>query len=174
MIVSSRPATDEFAPAYARYVSRIADHEEILPVLATQLDEVADRLHRIPETQGGHRYAAGKWSVKEVIGHLSDSERIFACRALRFARGDPAPLPGFDENAYVPAMGAASRTLGELAAEWGDVRRATLALLRHLPAGAWPRRGTASGGSVSVRALAYIIAGHTRHHLAVLEERYLS
>ncbi len=114
-MIVSRPAADEFAPAYAGYVSRVADDEEILPVLRAQLDEVAARLARIPETQGGHRYAAGKWSVNEVVGHLSDSERIFACRALRFARGDPAPLPGFDENAYVPAMGAASRTLGELA-----------------------------------------------------------
>ena len=174
MSVTSRPAADEFAPAYAGYVGRVAEHEDILVLLAGQREEVVRRLDEIPAARGDHRYAQGKWSVKEVIGHLGDSERIFSYRALRFARGDPAPLPGFDENAYVPAMGAGARTLPDVVAEWGDVRRATLALFRHLPEDAWRRRGTASGTPVSVRALAYIIAGHTRHHLGVLEERYLA
>jgi len=173
MIVTSRPAPDEFAPPYAGYVGRIAADEDILTVLSEQHGEVLDRLGRIPESRGEYRYAPGKWSVKEVIGHLSDSERIFAYRALRFGRGDATPLPGFDENEYVPAMAAGLRTVADLAAEWGDVRRATLALFQHLPSEAWPRRGTASGKPVSVRALAYIIGGHVRHHLGVLEERYL-
>jgi hypothetical protein len=173
MLQTSRPPADEFAPTYAGYVSRIADGEDILDVLSSQLDQVVARLERIPESRGDHRYAPGKWSVKEVIGHLSDSERIFAYRALRFARADEAALPGFDENAYVPAMGAGARSVADLAAEWRDVRRATLALFRHLPEEAWPRRGTASGRPVTVRALAYIIGGHVRHHLGVLEERYL-
>jgi hypothetical protein len=172
MIATARPAPDEFAPFYAGYVARIADDEDIVAVLADQHRVVLDRCAGIPESRGEFRYAPGKWSVKEIIGHLSDSERIFACRALRFARGDPAQLPGFDENEYVPAMAAGRRGVADLAAEWGDVRRASLSLFRHLPAEAWLRRGVASGRPVSVRALAYVIAGHVRHHLDVLAERY--
>ena len=172
MIGRSRPAAGEFAPAYAGYVGRIADGEDVLAVLAAQLDEVPTRFGAIPEARRDHRYAPGKWSVKEIVGHLADAERVFAYRALRFGRGDPTALPAFDENAYVPAMESGARGLPEHVAEWGDVRRATLSLFRHLPAAAWTRRGTASGQSVSVRALAYIIAGHVRHHLEVLETRY--
>jgi hypothetical protein len=172
MIVMSRPGADEFAAPYAGYVARIADDEEIVAVLESQHLEVLTRLSGIAESRGAHRYAAGKWSIKEIVGHLSDAERIFAYRALRFARGDSAALPGFDENAYVPAMEADARTLADLAAEWSDVRRASLALFRHLPAAAWQRRGVASGKEVSVRALAYITAGHVRHHLEVLGTRY--
>jgi len=172
MIGTSRPAADEFAPFYASYVARVADDEDVLAALTNQLHEILARLAEIPESQGEHRYAPGKWSIKEVVGHLADSERIFAYRALRFARGDRTALPGFDENEYVPAMAAAARTLADHIAEWGDVRRATLSLFRHLPADAWQRRGPASGKPVSVRALAYIIAGHVRHHVEVLETRY--
>jgi hypothetical protein len=172
MLVTSRPAADEFSPYYASYIGRIADDEEILTVLADQHGEVLERLGKVPASRGDYRYAPGKWSVKEVVGHLSDSERIFAYRANRSARGDTAQLPGFDENAYVPAMAAGPRTLPDLAAEWGDVRRATLALFRHLPEAAWQRRGVASGAPVSVRALAYILGGHVRHHMEVLDERY--
>ena len=110
--------------------------------------------------------------MKEVVVHLSDAERIFSYRALRLARGDATPLPGFDENAYAPESGADAQPLAALVTEWADVRQATLGLLRHLPAAAWTRRGTASGCPVSVRALAWIIAGHVRHHPSTLEERY--
>jgi hypothetical protein len=173
MPVMTRPETGEFPPAHAGYVARIADEEDVLAVLTAQLTEVPDFLRRIPSSRGDHRYASGKWSTKEVVGHLSDAERIFAYRALRFARGDTTGLPGFDENAYVPEMRAEVRTLEDFVAEWTNVRRATLALFDHLPSDAWHRTGTAGGKPVSVRALAYIIAGHTRHHLEVLEERYL-
>jgi hypothetical protein len=172
MTALAPPAADEYGPAMAGYVGRIRHDETILPVLQTQLDEVVARLRTVPESRGGHRYAPGKWSVKEIVGHLSDAERIFAYRALRFARGDDSPLAPFDENAYVPAMEADGRTLADCTAEWADVRRATLALFRHLPEEAWARRGTASGKVTSVRALAYIIAGHVRHHLEVLGSRY--
>jgi hypothetical protein len=172
MITTTRPAADEYPPPYAGYVGRVGEDEEILPVLEGQLEEVLVRLRTIPEARSEHRYAPGKWTIKEVVGHLADSERIFTYRALRFGRGDPAALPGFDENEYVPAMEAEGRTLADFIAEWADVRRATLALFRHLPPDAWQRRGTASGKPVSVRALAYIIAGHVRHHLEVLRERY--
>jgi hypothetical protein len=173
MPVLSRPETGEYAASYAGYVARIGNDENLLEVLTAQLDELPRLLAGVPGSREEFRYAPGKWSVKEIVGHLSDSERIFAYRALRFARGDESALPGFDENAYVPEMNAGARALADLTSEWTDVRRATLALLRHLPSPAWQRRGVASGKPISVRALAYVIAGHTRHHAAVLEERYL-
>jgi hypothetical protein len=167
-----RPAADEYAAAFADYVDSIADHEDILAVLAAQLPSVITRLGTFDETRGNYRYAPGKWSIKEIVGHLCDTERVFAYRALRIARGDATPLPSFDDQAYVAEVRAGERTLMDLTEEWSDVRRASLALFRHLPAIAWERRGTASGHPVSVRALAYIVGGHVRHHVAVLEERY--
>jgi DinB family protein len=172
MIATTRPEAGEYAPSFADYVDRVADDEDIVAVLATQLDQTLARLGRIPEARGDYRYAPDKWSIKEIVGHLCDTERVFAYRALRIGRGDTTPLPSFDDQAYVAEVRAGDRTLADLAAEWGDVRRATIALFRNLPAEAWHRRGTASDQPISVRALAYIIAGHVRHHLQVLEERY--
>lgn len=172
MPTATRPTSAEYGAPLADYIRRIADAEDIQQVLAEQLDQVLGRLGRIDESRGTFRYAPEKWSIKEIVGHLSDAERIFAYRALRIARGDGTPLPGFDENAYVPEMRADGRTLADLTAEWADVRRATLALFRHLPEATWERRGAASGHPVSVRALGYAIAGHVRHHLEVLETRY--
>jgi hypothetical protein len=163
---------DEYAAAFADYVARIGDDEDIVVVLASQLDQVLARLGRIPEVRGDYRYAPEKWSIKEVVGHLSDIERVFAYRALRVGRGDTTPLSSFDDQAYVAEVQAGDRTLAGLAAEWGDVRRATLALFRNLPPAAWHRRGMAGDHPISVRALAYVIAGHVRHHLEVLEARY--
>ena len=167
-----RPQAGEFSPGLAGYVGEIGDDEDILKVLADQLDEVLGRFRRISEERSAYRYAPEKWSIKELVNHLSDTERIFAYRALRFARGDQTPLASFDENAYAPEMHADERTLADLTAEWADVRRTTLHLFRHLPAGTWERQGTASGHPCSVRALAYATAGHARHHLRVLAERY--
>jgi hypothetical protein len=172
MIATQRPGADEYAASFADYVTRIGDDEDIVAALASQLDEVLARLDRIPEARGDYRYAPQKWSIKEMIGHLSDTERVFAYRALRIGRGDTTPLPSFDDQAYVAEVRAGDRTLADLAAEWGDVRRATIALFRNLPTEAWHRRGTASDRPISVRALAYIIVGHVRHHLVVLEARY--
>ena len=172
MITTMRPGGDEHAPSFAGYVARIAEDEEIVAVLATQLAQVLARLDRVSEARGDYRYAPEKWSVKEVVGHLSDTERVFAYRALRIGRGDATPLPSFDDHAYVAEVRAGDRTLADLAAEWGDVRRASIALFRNLPAAAWQRRGIAGDHPISVRALAYIIAGHVRHHLEVLEARY--
>ena len=172
MITTPRPGVDEYAPSFAGYVARIAEDEDIMTVLANQLDQVLAWLGRIPEARGNYRYAPGKWSVKEVVGHLSDTERVFAYRALRVGRGDTTPLPSFDDQAYVLELRAEDRALADLGAEWGDVRRATIALFRNLPPAAWQRRGIASDQPISVRALAYIIAGHMRHHLEVLEARY--
>jgi hypothetical protein len=168
-----RPGTDEYAPALAGYVSRIGEDEDVVAVLARQLDDVLIRLGAVPASRGDYRYAPGKWSLKEVVGHLADTERVFAYRALRVGRGDPTPLPSFDDQSWVAEVRADDRTLADMVEEWGHVRRATLALFRHLPAEAWGRRGTASDAPITARALAYVIAGHTRHHLEVVEARYL-
>jgi len=172
MITTTRPEAGEYAPAFSEYVGRIAEDEDIVAVLVAQLDQALTHLGRIPEARGDYRYAPEKWSIKEIVGHLCDTERVFAYRALRIGRGDTTPLPSFDDQAYVAEVGAGDRTLADLAAEWGDVRRATISLFANLPAEAWHRRGTASDQPISVRALAYIIAGHVRHHLQTLEERY--
>lgn len=172
MITTSRPGPDEYAPSFADYVGRIAEDEDILAVLESQRDSVMDRLRRIPESRGNYRYAPGKWSIKEVVGHLSDTERVFAYRALRIGRGDATPLTSFDDQAYVDELHASNRTLFDLLEEWGDVRRASIALFRNFPAQAWQRRGIASGQPTSVRALGFVIAGHVRHHLETLESRY--
>jgi hypothetical protein len=166
------PGVDEYAPSFSDYVSRIGEDEDIVTVLSDQVDQLLAWLERVPDSRADFRYAPGKWSIKEVLGHLSDTERVFAYRALRIGRGDPTPLPSFDDQGYVGEQHAADRTLVELAQEWVNVRRATLALFRNFPASAWTRRGTASEQPASVRAMAYVIAGHVRHHLEVLEARY--
>jgi hypothetical protein len=166
------PGADEYGAPYADYVARVPAGADVLELLARQHDSTLGRFAAVPPTRAGYRYAPGKWTVREVLMHLSDVERIMAYRALRVARGDATPLPGFDEQAYAPFSNAEAHSLAELAEEWSDVRRATLSLFRHLPAAAWTRRGTASGWPVSVRTLAWIIAGHERHHLDVLAERY--
>ncbi len=169
----TRPPVAEYRPAFAGYVGRIGEDEDIMVAMAAQLDQVLARLGPVPDARGDYRYAPGKWTLKEVIGHLSDTERVFAYRALRVARGDTIPLPAFDDQAWVPEMGAADRTLPDIVSEWGDARQSTLALFRHLPPRAWSRRGTVSDQPISVRALAYVIVGHARHHLEVVEARYL-
>lgn len=169
---SARPAADEHAPYYGRYIEQVPDGD-IVSFLERQEGEAAEFLRSIPESLHEHRYAEGKWSIKEVIGHLSDAERIFAYRALRFARADQAPLSGFDENAYVPAGNFGAREYASLVDEWVDVRRATLSLLRGLDADAMLRRGKANDQEISVRALAWVMAGHVVHHSAILRERYL-
>ena len=167
----SRPGPDEHDPSHARYVERVPDGRA-LEWLAAQGAEVDALLGGLDDTAALARYAPGKWSVKEVLGHLSDTERIFAYRALRAARADGTPLAGFDENAYVPAGAFDRRPVAALRAEWHAVRTATLALLQGLEPDAWLRRCTANGSPASVRALAYITAGHAAHHFAVLRERY--
>jgi hypothetical protein len=127
----------------------------------------------VRRVRAGSTYASGKWTLKEVVGHLSDDERIFAYRALTIARGDPTPLPGFDEKTYVGAAGFETRALADLLAEYRSVRDATITLLRGLPAEAWLRRGIVNEYEASVRGLAFHIAGHELHHLRILRERYL-
>ena len=167
-----RPDVSEYTPNYTTYISEVPEGD-IVDVLRQQGEEIRGMLGSLPESMGGHRYAPGKWSIREMVGHLSDAEWSFGHRAFRFSRGDGSPLPGFDENTYVAASNSDVRTLADLAEEFGHLRAATLALFTHLSPEAWNRRGIANGKEVSVRALAFVLAGHAAHHLKVLRERYL-
>ena len=172
--LSSRPAADEYAPYYARYVERVGTGDITLVLEESARETAALLRSRLAGMRADFAYADGKWTVKEVVGHVMDTERVFALRMRRFGRADTTPLPSFDENAYVPAGEFAPRTLESLVDEFLAVRNATLHLVRGLPESAWTRRGVASGNEVSVRALAHIIAGHELHHRAILEQRYLA
>ena len=173
LAVISRPGTDEYAPYYGTYIGKVPDGD-LRAYFSSQLAETLALLRSIPEARGRHRYAPDKWSIKGVMGHLVDSERIFSYRALRIGRGDETPLPGFEQNDYVPTGNFDARTLSDLADEFAAVRQATIHLFAHLDETALERRGTASGKPVSVRALGYIIAGHERHHVGIIQTRYLS
>jgi uncharacterized damage-inducible protein DinB len=168
---AARPEATEYAPYYEKYVSLVTG--DVVETLERQGAETAALLRGLDEARGASRYEPGKWSVKELIGHLCDAERIFAYRVLRFARGDSAPIEGFDQDPYVAAGNFDARTLRSLATEFEHIRASTVALLRGLDEAAWSRRGTASDNEVTVRALAHIIAGHEAHHVRVLRERYL-
>lgn len=169
---AARPGTDEYAPFYETYVSLVPDGD-VVGILARQLEETLVLLRNVPAAREDFSYEPGKWSIKEVVGHMSDAERIFSYRALCIARGDKANLPGMNEKEYMRGANFNARRLGDLSAEFEYVRRATLSLLRHLDGEVWQRRGTANDSEVSVRALAYILAGHEAHHVNVLRTRYL-
>lgn len=166
------PLPDEYAPFYAAYVAK-ANGRDAAQLLAETLLATPLLLAQLPEAQWDYAYAPGKWSIREMLLHVIDTERIMAYRLLRISRGDESPLPGFDEQAYAANSSAAGRSAASLIAEYQAVRQATLHLLANLPPEAWRKTGTASQSKVSARALAYIIAGHEQHHLAVLRERYL-
>jgi hypothetical protein len=146
---------------------------DILATLSEQMDATLLLLRGIGEEKAGHRYAPDKWSIKELVGHLIDTERIFAYRALRFARNDRTELQGFEQDDYVHNASFDACPFDELVREFEFVRGANLLMFKHLDEAAWQRRGVASGGEVSVRALAFIIAGHERHHVEILRTRYL-
>lgn len=168
-----RPQPGEFAPFYAAYVQRVPAGD-IVATLERQLPGTLAPLRGLSEEQSLFAYGPGKWTIREVVGHLSDSERVFAGRALRFARGDDTPLPGFDEQVYTPAGRFNERTLASLLEELQLIRAATVALLRGLPADVWGRGGLANNAHVTVRALAFVTAGHELHHRAILVDRYLT
>jgi hypothetical protein len=168
----NRPEEAEYASYYGKYVSLVKG-EDILTTLGDQSSGTLALLGDVPESHAGFRYAAGKWSIKELVGHVIDGERIFAYRALRFARNDRTPVPGFEQDDYIRNASFDSCSLADLAAEFESVRRSTLFMFKHLDGEAWTRRGVASESEVSVRALAYIIAGHELHHMGILRDRYL-
>lgn len=168
----ARPATNEYAPSHGGYVDEVPDGN-VLSLLERQGRETVAMLRAISEQKSKQRYAPGKWSIREVLGHIMDAERVFAYRALSFARSDKTPLPGFEENEWAAASSADRRALSELIDEFVALRASTLALFRGFTEEEFVRSGTASGHHVSVRALAYVIAGHERHHVKILRERYL-
>jgi uncharacterized damage-inducible protein DinB len=167
----ARPEPAEYASFYANYIARVPEGD-VVSTLRDSGKEITAALAAIPESRGGFRYGEGKWSVREVVGHVIDAERIFSYRALRLARADSTPLPPFEENDYVRSAGSDARTMADLVEELRAVRESTVRMFASFPDEAWARRGVVSGREVSVRALAYIAAGHARHHLEVLRERY--
>ncbi|HET7437723.1 MAG TPA: DinB family protein [Thermoanaerobaculia bacterium] len=166
-----RPQPDEYAEQHARYVA-LVEGDDVLGALETQSAEVQRLFSNIDETRAAQRYAEGKWSVKEVIGHITDAERVLAYRALAIARGEQNPLPAFDENSYNENAKFDAWRIGDLAENFALVRRSTIVMLRNLPEEAWDRRGIANQFTVSTRGIAFTIAGHERHHMKVLREKY--
>lgn len=166
------PDPSEYAPYYGRYIALVGGGD-VVAALEDQPRETLALLSTLSEEQGDYRYAPGKWSVKEMLGHVIDVERVFSYRALRFARNDRTPLASFEQDDYVRAGNFADYRLADLIEEFVCVRRASLWFFRQLSAEAWMRRGVASGNEVSVRAVAYIVAGHELHHRRVLREKYL-
>jgi hypothetical protein len=170
--MTGRPASSEYAEFYAKYVA-LVESEDVVADLRSQWAETKPLLDSISSERSLHRYAPGKWSIRELVLHISDAERVFAYRALRFARADQTPLPGFEQDDYIGPSAADSRDWHGIVEEFATVRAATLSLLGNLPKDAWTRTGIASGKPVSVRALAYVIAGHELHHRSILQSRYL-
>jgi hypothetical protein len=172
MPVITRPEQTEYAPFFQRYTSRIAE-DDVFPVLERAFSDNLAFFAAIPEERWSFRYAPGKWSLKESIIHMIDTERIFAYRALRIARNDKTPLPGFEQDDYVPFYNAAHRSPASIISEYKAVRTATLELFKYLTEEDLMRTGISSGMPISVRALAYLIAGHERHHILLTKEKYL-
>ena len=170
MLRIPKPEPGEYLEYYGKYIALVGS--DAMSALRLQAASTPRLLQSVNDAQALFRYAPGKWSVKEVLGHIMDGERVFGYRALRFAREDRTPLPGFDENTWVPAGDFDRRTLPELVAEYETVRAATLALFGSFDEAVLTRRGPANNAEVSVRALGHIIAGHELHHVSLLRERY--
>lgn len=166
------PGRDEAAPYYFRYIDLVSDGN-ILQVLRSQMEEALSLFSGISEEKSLYRYQPEKWSIRELLGHVNDAERVFSYRALSFARGDSGPLPSFDQNAWAPVAHSDDHSWASHVEEFQAVRLATLTLMRNFSPEAWMRRGTASGNPFTVRALAFIAAGHVTHHLNVLKDKYL-
>ena len=167
----TRPYLSDFPAFYQGYVKHI-DNDNILQTLKEQQEKTLAFFNDLTEEKANYAYAEGKWTVKEVLGHLIDTERVLVFRALSFARGEAQPLPGFDENTYVPAGKFGDRTLQSLIDEYTAVRQASVTFFEYLCDEDWSKTGTANNGNFTVNSLAYIIAGHNEHHLKILAERY--
>lgn len=170
-VLGIAPEPSEYNPYYGRYVSMVKT-DNIVVTLETQIQDTLAILRRVDESKANHRYAPDKWTVKDLLGHMSDTERIFAYRALRISRGDKTPIEGFEQDDYVRNGPFANCRWSDLVDEFGAIRRTTVFLFRSLNEGAWGRRGTASGHEVTVRALAFMTAGHELHHRKILKEKY--
>jgi hypothetical protein len=167
-----RPGASEYDPYYERYISLVKT-DDIITTLQKQPQDTQALLRPLSAQQAGFRYSPGKWSVKEVLGHMNDTERILSYRALRIGRGDKTPIEGFEQDDYVPNGRFDQRTLEDLLEEFTTIRTATVQLFAHFDAAAAERRGTANQKEISARALGYIIAGHELHHRRILQEKYL-
>jgi len=171
--MSTAPDRSEAAAYFFTYIDKVGEGD-ILTILDRQLGSTVALLQAVSEDQSRHRYEPGKWSIREVAGHMNDTERLFAFRALWFARALGAPLPSFDQDMAMASAGSDDHPLSRHLEEFVTVRAATLSLFRNLPPEAWSRRGTANGNSFTVNALAYICAGHVEHHVRIMRERYLA
>jgi hypothetical protein len=168
----TRPLAGEYAEAYSPYLAAAPEGEPLL-LLQAQVGEVTALFAGLSEVQGAYRYAPGKWSLKDLLQHLSDAERIFAYRCLRIGRGDATPLAGFDEDPYAAAAQADVHSMADLLADFRAARSSSLTLFRSLSDAAWGHQGTTSGRAITTRCLPYICLGHAAHHLDVIRERYL-
>ena len=170
MMTINRPDASEFAPFYAGYIAKVPDSGPVA-MMKEQIDQL-EKLKSLPDDKANYRYAEGKWSVKDVLGHMADGERVFSYRLVRIARGDKTPMPGFEENDWAKAAPHGKRPIGAVIDELIAVRRATLALMESLDETAIANSGVANNNPVTGRAICWIVAGHTKHHLDVLKERY--
>lgn len=171
--VIEKPAAEEFNAYYGGYISQVTE-PDLLGVLASQPDEVAAVFGSLDESRGTFAYADGKWTIKELLSHVIDGERHFAHRVHRISRGDLTPIEGFEQDGYIATSHAHERTFADLIAEFSELRQANLRMLNSLDKVDWLRMGTASGFPISVRALAFIMAGHVRHHVKIVNERYFA
>jgi hypothetical protein len=167
-----RPDANEYAGHFGKYIEQVPG-SDVVSALKGQIGATLATLRAVNERDSLRRYAEGKWSLREVVGHMIDTERIMAYRALRIARGDQTPLAGFDQDPYIEAAGFDGRSWGGLLEEFEAVRRSNVMMFEGLNGTAWGRMGTASGNPISVRALAFVIAGHELHHVKMVRERYL-
>lgn len=172
-VYSKRPAKGEFLDYYGTYIDQVPDGD-VTDAMSAQLDDFLSLIRSLDESDGDKRYAPGKWSIRDIIGHIIDGERVFVYRALCFSRNDPTPLPGFDENLFAANGPYAKVTLADLADELEQVRRSTIHFFSHLSDEEMSRKGSANGHDITVRALAWIIAGHSIHHVKVIRDRYLN
>ncbi len=168
----NRPEKNEYAVFYETYVS-LVEETDIVSALEKNLNELQDLIAEVSEEKASDAYAEGKWSIRELLGHLIDGERVFSYRALRISRGDQTPLASFEENSYVANSNFSRTKLADLIEEFSLLRRSNVLFFKNLTEEAWFRTGTASEATVSIRALAYIMVGHVRHHANILRERYL-
>ncbi|HJW09882.1 MAG TPA: DinB family protein [Holophagaceae bacterium] len=169
----ARPVAEDYPSAYAGYISKVPEEADVVEMLALQPLELKAIFGEMTDDQAMYRYEPGKWSLKQLLGHLADAEREFGHRAFRFSRADPTPLPGFDEDAYVANGTAEMQPLAELLDEFMHLRSANLSLIRNLRPAAWELRGVANGKEGTVRTYVFVLAGHMRHHLDVLRDRYV-
>jgi uncharacterized damage-inducible protein DinB len=170
--MTKRPEPFDYAPYYGKYIALVPDGD-LAVILSRQIDATSALLSPLSEQQAAYAYAPGKWSIKEVLGHLMDTERIFGYRALRIARNDKTPLPGYEQDDYVATANFNARSMSSLLEEFAAVRKASVELFKHFTEEEWIRRGTANQVEMTALSLGYVVAGHELHHVDVVRKRYL-